>query len=192
MKATLILTAVFAAAALAQPPAGMGQGQTQTPNINDIKTYLALTDTQVTGIQAVQKQLQTAVQDLQTQIRTKQTALDTALAGTSPDANAVGKLLVDITNLRKQVQTQAGTFGDQAINLLTTAQKTKLTALSDAAKLQPAIQQAIGLLLLAPPANANGVSGIGGPGFPRGGRGFGGAAFGSRAGRANFGPPPQN
>jgi Spy/CpxP family protein refolding chaperone len=198
MKRTLIASAVFAAVALAQPPMGPGQGpgqgfgpaQTATPNITDIKAYLTLTDTQITGIQAVQKQLQTAVQNLQTQIQTKQTALDTAMAGANPDALTVGKLLVDIANLHKQVQTQAGTFRDQAINLLTAAQKTKLTALNEAAKLQPAIHQAIGLLLLAPPVNPYGTPGIGGG--PRGGRGFGSMPSGGGYGPRAFALQPEN
>jgi hypothetical protein len=172
MKRTLILTAALAAAAFAQPAAAPAASYTE------VKAYLNLSDSQIAGLQAVQKQLQTAVANLQQQIATKQTDLQSRLTAGSTDAAAVGRLLLDITALGKQFDTIAGGFRDQAKNLLTADQKTKLKALEDASKLQPAIRQATGLLLIAPLANAPGSPVGAGPGGPGqggpGGRGFGG------------------
>ena len=60
-------------------------------------------------------------------------------------------------------------FLDQARNVLTTDQKTKLKTLEDASKLQDAACEAIFLNLIAPPANT--ATG------PQGRRGFGACYF---------------
>jgi Spy/CpxP family protein refolding chaperone len=185
MQRTLMVVLVSAAAAFAQtaptPPAPA-----------ELKTYLNLTDSQITGLRAVQTQLQNAVNSLRTQVQTKQTDLDAKLAAGTTDAAALGRLLLEIQALRKQLDTQSSSFRAQAQNLLTAEQKTKLKALDDAAKLQPAIGQAIGLLLLAPPTSSTvpggpGPGGFGGRSGPRGMGGPGGPGFGPMG----FGPPPR-
>jgi hypothetical protein len=172
MKLTTIAIATLAAAAYAQT------GSQPASSYTEIKAYLNLTDTQITGIQAVQKQLDTATSNLQQQIQTKETDLQTKLTAGASDAATVGRLLIDITALRKQIDTQSSPFRDQAKNLLTADQKTKLKTLEDASKLEPQIRQATQLLLLAPvTATTQGIPGVGGSGGRGpGGRGFGGPA----------------
>src|SRR6266540_287353 len=102
MKVILTAALLLAASALAsaQPP---GAQQPPAPSITEAKAYLGLTDAQVTALQTIQKQAQAATQSLHTQIQTKQTDLDALLAKGTTDANAVGKLLLDIQTLRKQI-----------------------------------------------------------------------------------------
>ncbi len=171
MKLTLIMATTLAAAAFAQPP-GPGGPPAQPPN-TEIKAYLGLTDAQVTGLQSVRTQLNSALSANRQQIQSKQTDLENLLAKGTTDAAAVGKLVLDISNLRKQVDATTASFRDQARNLLTADQKKKLAALEDAAKLQPDIQEAAGLLLVAPPAPPAGKQGLFGPGGFGGPRDFG-------------------
>ena len=182
MQAFFTLAILTAAAALAQT----GTGQQPAAGTAEVKTYLGLSDSQITSLQAIQKQAQAAIQNLQTQAQQKQTELNALLTKGTTDAAAVGKLLIDITTLHKQVETALSPYRDQAKAVLTTTdQKNKLKTLDDASKLQTEIREAVGLLLIAPPAAANaGFGGAGGPGGPRGQRGPGGP------GPMRFGPPP--
>jgi Spy/CpxP family protein refolding chaperone len=184
MKSISMVALLAATAAFAQQP--------PTPDVSALKTYLSLTDSQITALQAIQKQQRTGVSDLHQQVQQKQQALNALLSGGSTDANAVGKLVLDIQALRKQIDTNASSFRAQAANVLTADQKTKLKTLDDASKLQPAISEAVFLLLLAPPTPAQG--GLLGPGGMGGFGVFGGPGgprFGGRAGGpAMFGRPP--
>jgi Spy/CpxP family protein refolding chaperone len=167
------LAAVLAATLLAQTPGG-----TTTPvsPADTLKTYLSLTDAQVTALQQLRKQerqdLSATFQDL----AAKQRALRDAVTS-SKDAATIGQLQLDIEGLRKKIQDTQTSYQAQAVNSLTADQKTKLQALQAAAALQPAIRQAGALNLLAPPAGA-GPGGAGaGPRFGAMGRG------GARGGR---------
>jgi Spy/CpxP family protein refolding chaperone len=181
-KTSLLTTAfLFAlASAKAQPPA---------PSFTEVKTYLALTDAQVTSLNTIHNSERTAAQSIREQMQSKRTALETAIsAGTT--ASAAGQLLLDIEALRKQLTNLNTTYQAQALAVLSDAQKTKLKTLDDAAKLSTSIHQAAALNLLTPPSDAHPA--IGGPGGPRGG--FGGPRGGT-GGPANSpfrrnGPPP--
>lgn len=165
----------------AQPGPPMGG----LPPVDEVKTYLTLTDAQIQSLQQLrQQEAETAKGDMDT-IRAKQTALRTAVNGN--DAATAGRLLLEIEALRKRGADTHTQYRTQAIAVLTAAQKTKLTALQDALKLQPAIGQALGLNLLTPPdPPANAPRGMG-P-MPFGGQGE--AGFGPGPGPRRFGPPP--
>lgn len=153
MKSSLM--AMLAASLMfAQAPAP------RTPE--ELKTALSLTDSQITRLQQVQQERIAANRTTFEQIHTKQKALDTALAQVAPDATTLGGLLLDIKALRTQIQASDDRYQQQALDVLSTDQRTKLKALEDAAKLEPAIRQAISLNLLDPPARPEG-----GPGMPR-------------------------
>jgi len=139
----LIPAALVAAAAFAQ--------SFPTPDVSALKTYLNLTDAQVTSLQAIRTQQRTALSNTHQQLQQKQQSLNSLLSGGSTDPNAVGQLVLDIQALRKQVSTANSSLQAQAVSVLTADQKTKLNALQDAAKLQPAIREAEFLFLLAPP-----------------------------------------
>lgn len=121
--------------------------------MNELKTYLALTDQQLQQLQQLIRSRAEAIRPLHEQIRQKQQTLDQQLASGSASATALGQLLLDIQNLRKQVESTHATFHTQALNVLNEAQRGKLNGLQEAARLQPAIQQGVTLSLLDPPVN---------------------------------------
>jgi Spy/CpxP family protein refolding chaperone len=135
-------------------------------------SYLNLTDTQITALNTIRQQAFQALQTARQDIATKQKALSDLLAVGTTDASAVGKAVLEIQALHKKLADAQKPYQDQAVAVLTADQKTKLKALDDASKLQPAIQQAAGLLLLTPPQNF--APGLGpGPGRGPMGRGPG-------------------
>lgn len=158
MKKQIVLTLLAAAVSFAQPPAA-------APAFTELKTYLNLSDTQISSITAAKAAARTANQALADQARTKQQALQTAIANGTTDAAAVGKAVLEIASIRKQIDAAHTKLREQTTSFLSADQKTKLKALEDAEKLRPAIGQAHALELLAPPANAAGRPGPGfGPG----------------------------
>ncbi|MCU1235856.1 MAG: hypothetical protein JWP63_3823 [Candidatus Solibacter sp.] len=164
MKIPMLALTVLAVSAWAQPPA---------PSATELKSYLSLSDAQVTSLQTLQQNLHTSIAATMQQIQTKQRALDTQLAAGNTSAAIVGQELLDIQGLRKSVTTAQTASQSQALNVLTADQKTKLKALTDASALRPQVQEGLALGLIVPPADAQG----GGPGMPggRGPAGFGGA-----------------
>jgi signal transduction protein with GAF and PtsI domain len=167
--------------------AGAAWAQTPpTPPVDAVKTYLGLTDTQIQALQQIQRQEAEALRTIHEEMQQKHQALAQQLQGGSTDAAALGRLLLDIQNLRKRIEDAQKNSQAQALNQLTTDQKTKLKALEDAAKLREAIEQATGLNLLIPPTPQPGA-GPGGPGMGPGmgpgprGPGMGPMGFRSRA-----------
>jgi Spy/CpxP family protein refolding chaperone len=158
---------VFAQGPGLGPGRGPGGGPGQQP-FTDVKAYLNLTDTQIQQIQAARQGSLDSVKTLQTQVQAKDQALRDLLDKGSTDAAAVGKLMLDINALHKQVKTLMDGVQQRAVSFLSADQKAKLKALEDAAKMQPAIGQAAGLGLLQPPQGGPGI-GFGGPrGMPGG------------------------
>ncbi len=150
MKTRYLLPFVALSAALAQGPR-MPPGP---PRLDALKTYLSLTDNQVQGFKQIAQQTRTTVQPLEQQIRTKSQALQTLRRQGSADATALGNLVVEIDNLRKQVSDARAAAHTQALGVLTADQKTKLAALEEAAKLFPAAREAGALGLIQPPPGA--------------------------------------
>ena len=126
-----------------------------------------ITDAQIQSLKQIGEQTRTTVQPLMKQIAEKSKALADLRKSGSTDSAAIGKLVVDIDALQKQVKDARDNARTGALGVLTADQKTKLAALEAAAKLLPAIRQAEALGLIDPPQGA----GPGGPGmgFGRGG-----------------------
>jgi len=122
----------------------------------ELKAYLGLSDSQIQALRQIRQQEGEALRSLHDEMAQKQKTLRDQLQAGSTDAAALGRLLLDIQSLRKRIEDAEKTFRDQAANQLTADQKTKLKALEEAAKLQPAIGQAAGLNLLTPPAPTQG------------------------------------
>jgi hypothetical protein len=148
--------------------------------VNALKTYLNLTDSQLQSFKQIAQQTRTTVQPLMQQINTKSKALQDLRRQGSADAAALGNLVVEIDNLRKQVADARTSAHTQVLAVLTADQKTKLTALEEAAKLIPAIHEAAALGLIEAPVGAGMGPGMG-PGMGMG-RGMGPGA-GPGAGR---------
>ena len=176
MTIRILLPFVVLGAALAQGPMGgrgmMGPGfgpgaQSGQPGLDDIKTYLALTDTQIQSMQQARQRANESLRATFDQMRAKQTTLHDLMDKGATDAAAVGKLMLEMAALRKQVEQSQAAVRTQVLAQLTPAQTAKLKTLEDAAKLQPAIHGAAALGLIAPP-EGRGPGPMHGPAVRRG------------------------
>ncbi len=166
MKTKMMMAMAVMAAAFAQGPGGPGGpppfgppgfdpaaiGAPAAPTFDAVKAYLGLTDGQITSIQTAQKAAADGAKTLVDQIQTKEKALRDALDKGVTDASVVGKAVLEIESLRKQIESSMKAAHTQFVNLLTADQRTKLAKLDEAARLRAEIGQAGALGLLEPPA----------------------------------------
>jgi Spy/CpxP family protein refolding chaperone len=117
----------------------------------DLKVFLNLSDPQIQGLVQLQQQKGQALQPVVQQAAQAQQKLQQILASPNPDPAGVGQLVITIAALGQQFQQIAGSFQQQASNLLQPDQKTKLPPLQLALELQPAALQAVSLGLLNAP-----------------------------------------
>jgi Spy/CpxP family protein refolding chaperone len=171
---TLILTALTAAVAFAQPPGG-GPRSGQGRNFTEIKAYLNLSDTQVTSIQESNRTGIEAMRTNMQQAREKMKTLQTAVRE-SNDPTVVGNAVIEMRNMRKQAQEARAKITEQAVSFLSAEQKEKLKALETSKELRAEKRQAMALMLLEGPGMGMGRG-------PRGGRGGG-----MMRGPGRFGP----
>ncbi len=164
---TLIATLILAATAFAQGPADR-----PAPTFDDLKTYLVLTDSQVTSLTAARTAAMDSARTYTAQIREKHQSLRSLT-----DATAIAKVMAEINVLQEKVKAIMEASRVASVGTLTAAQQAKLKTLQDAAALRDEINQAGAIGLLAAP------EGMGGPG---GGRGFG--PMGGPDGGPGFGP----
>jgi Spy/CpxP family protein refolding chaperone len=116
-----------------------------------LKVLLNLSDGQIQGLVQLQQQKGQALQPVVQQAAETQQRLQQALAAPNPDPATVGQLVIAIAALKQQIQQIAGSFQQQASNLLQSDQKTKLPPLQLALELHPAALQAVFLGLLNAP-----------------------------------------
>lgn len=177
MRTRMTIAIAFTAIAFAQGPAGPGPAGALQPNLDDIKAYLTLTDSQIQAFQQLRQQERQALETIRTEMAAKRKALHDQLEAGSTDAAALGRLLIEIEPLRKRIEEVRTSFHNQAVNTLSADQKAKLKTLEDTAKLRDETRQAAMLQLLAPPERGAGEGpgrrGFHGPGGPGPG-GFGG------------------
>jgi hypothetical protein len=164
MKIPMFAWSVLAVAAWAQPPA---------PSVTELKTYLSLSEAQVTSLQTIRQNLHTSIRSTMQQLQTKRQTLNTELAAGNTSAATLGQQLLDIQNLRKSVTAAQTASQAQALNVLTADQKTKLQVLTNAAALRPQIGEAMSLGLIVPPAGSQPGPWMRGPMGRRGPRGMG-------------------
>lgn len=171
MKQLAICFALIAGTVLAQGPRGGGFGPPMGPGgqgmmaerldaatFDALKTYLSLTDAQVTSLKAALRTRAEANKPIRDQIQAKQTQLQTEMAKDNPSATVVGTLMVEMKKLRDSLKDQAnGPFTD-ALAVLTPAQQTKLKELEAAQKLVQPVHQAEALGLLARPEPPAGLA----------------------------------
>jgi Spy/CpxP family protein refolding chaperone len=193
MIKTIFATFALSGLLLAQGP-GFGPrpgAQGQPPAPTALIEYLGLTEAQVTQLTDLRKSLPDVVKPIAEQIRTKNEALREEMQKTNPNPAIVGQLMVDMKALREQIRAEHVKLNDQAKAILTDAQKTKLAALEEAAKLLPAFRQAIGFGLLdapeGPGAGRRGGPGMMAPGAAGQGPGMG-MGMGMMGGRGARGP----
>jgi hypothetical protein len=118
---------------------------------NQIKTYLALTDQQLASLRQIQEQRQQADQAIYRQISERQTQLSALLQANSTDALAIGRLMVEINGLRKQVPSNPSAYRESALKVLTPPQTAKLPSLVEALRLSGTAWEATSLNLIDNP-----------------------------------------
>jgi Spy/CpxP family protein refolding chaperone len=154
MRLSFLVPLVFAGVCFAQTsrPAGGQQA---------LQAFLGLTDQQMTQLRQMRQQQMQAERPAMQQINSKQRELNQLLATPGADPAAVGKLMIEIANLRKSAPQPGRTLQNQALAVLTPEQKTKLTQLQEAQKLIPAINQATMLGLIEPLERPAGMGPLG-------------------------------
>ncbi len=198
LKPTLIVMVVAAATMLAQGPGGrrgpggqgMGPGGDRQPDFNEIKSYLGLSEAQLASLRQLNQQQRQSMQQVAQQIEQRQTSLRQQMQATSADPAAVGRTVLEMEALRKQLNTAQTNLRNASANVLSADQRAKVKVLEDATKLRGEIAQAAMLHLLAPPDEGfrDGRPAFFGPGPGPGMRGQGGPAG---FGRGPMGPRPQ-
>ena len=116
----------------------------------DLKAVLNLSDSQIQSLVQLQQQKPQALQPRVQQLEQDQQKLQ-QLLGTNPDPAAVGKLVIEINGISRQIQQVLSNFQQQALNVLRPEQSSQVQSLGEALKLQLAAQQAVALGLLSPP-----------------------------------------
>ena len=144
MISRFLLPLLAGAALFAQDPSA-------NPQPPDLKAFLNLSDSQIQAWVQLQQQKGQALQPVVEQAAQTQQKLQQALATSNPDPAIVGKLVIAMAAFAQQVQQIAGSFQQQAANLLQSDQKTKLPPLQLALELHPAALQAVSLGLLNAP-----------------------------------------
>jgi len=166
-------------------PVPPGSPVLPVPVYKELKDFLALSDQQMQRLVEIQRTRLDAARAVYEQIGQKQMALNGLLRQNTTDALAVGRLMLDIEALRKQIPTSAEPYRSSALGVLNNDQKTKLAMLESALKLQGAAFQAVGLNLLASPAvvaaGRVGFFGVDPSGFN--------FSFGAEQGISRFSPP---
>lgn len=167
MRTTMWLGLAALGVALAQGPMAPGgmrrfaapQAPAAASRFDDLKAYLNLSDSQIQSIQQTQQKAMESQRSVLEQVQSKHQTLQDLLDKGISDAAAVGKLMLEIRALQRQIEQARTATQTQLLGLLTAEQKTKLTALEQAAKLWPLIQQGAMLGLLEPPAPGPGLFG---------------------------------
>ncbi len=119
--ATVALLA--AAAAIAQPGPGRPGGPQKM-----LANYLQLSDQQIASWQQIAKDTQAAVKPLAENARTVQQQLHSALTAANPDPNAVGKLAIQVEQIRAQIKAAHDAAEAKRLAVLNADQKVKYEA----------------------------------------------------------------
>ena len=148
IKTTTLALALTAASALAQ---NMPRPILPYSPYEQVKAHLGLTDAQLEGLRKVTESRRAAESALYDQIAERQRQMYGLLQQGSNDASTIGRLMVEINNLQRQLPLNNGPYRTQAVAVLTEAQKTKLPELEQALRLNAVAHQAVDLNLLDRP-----------------------------------------
>jgi Spy/CpxP family protein refolding chaperone len=170
---TLLITLLLCGGILVAQPGPMDRPPRDgVPPMDQLKEYLTLTDAQVQSLKDVQKAWRDAAQPVMEQMAEKSKQLRDAMHQNTVDQATVDSLKAALADLQKKAQSIRDQFQPQALSLLTSQQKTALTALQKALELMPAAQQAAFFNLLDSPQGVPGGFGLNSFG-PEGRRGPG-------------------
>ncbi len=166
MKLRLIVITLSASALFAQGPGGPRM-HGMAAKTTEVQSYLNLTDAQIASLKQLRQSEMAELKPIFQQIGPLRQSLRTQEQSSGADATAVGKLVLSIQTLEQQAAPIRASFQQQALAVLTAAQKTQLTALQNAAALMPAIHEAAALNLLTP-AKGEGPGGFAPDDMPHG------------------------
>jgi Spy/CpxP family protein refolding chaperone len=140
--------------ALTLAPLSAQQPSIGIPRVPDspLRVHLTLTDAQIASLRQIQAQKRAAESAIYSQIGERQRQLNALLSEGSNDAATIGRLMVEINNLRRQLPLPDDPYRAQAVAVLNDAQKAKLPALAEALRLSPAANEAVYYNLLQAPA----------------------------------------
>jgi Spy/CpxP family protein refolding chaperone len=124
-----------------------------------VKAHLGLTDNQVRSLEDIMRARHEAERTFYQQLAEKERALHALLESASTDAAQVGRLMIEINQMRRQGPGSSAGYRRSALAVLNPEQTVKLAALDSALKLSIAAHQAISLNLLDYPVPH--------PGLPR-------------------------
>ena len=146
-----------------------GPGRDGGGQVEALKTYLGLSDTQVAALRQARTDAFEQAKPEMKENSQKARDLRAEMNKANPDPNAVGRLMTEMKATREQARANQTRIREQSLAVLTEAQKAKLKTLEEAAALQGAIREArMSGLLTTPEAGADS-----GPGMMMRGRGFG-------------------
>jgi len=155
-------------------------GQQPRPDYRALKEYLDLSDTQIRHMeQAREKARQDAGEkekSLRPQIAEKRMAMEDLLDKPNADATAVGKAMLEIRGLERQIRQAHEAVRTAEVGVLSPEQKAKFKAIQDAANLPQATRDAQRMGLVPGPPNGSGPNQPR-PGMMQPGPGFNGPGF---------------
>ena len=118
---------------------------------DQLKQFLVLTEAQVASLDQVRQNRQQQEQAIYRQVAEKQRQMYDLLQQGSNDAGTIGRLMVEINNLNRQLPLKGDTYRTEVLAILTPPQKAKLPGLTEALKLQAAGWQAVELNMIDNP-----------------------------------------
>ena len=146
MKRMLIVLSIACATFLAR-----AQDPQMPPAPAIVAGFLGFTDAQGTKFGQLLGALQTSVGPLQQQMVVQQKALESVLSADQPDPAAVGRLVLTVRALQKQVGQAFQSYHDGFLAMLTQDQREKTQAVMGAAQLLPAVRAFAEVHLIDPP-----------------------------------------
>ena len=156
MNFRLVCVTLAATVVFAQGPGGFRMHFMSGQKADAVQSYLNLTAAQISTLQQLRQAEETALKPIHQQSGALRQSLRTQEQGSSADAAEVGKLVLSIRSLEQQAAPIRASYQQQALAVLTPAQRTQLAALESAAALMPAIHEATALNLLTLPRGPEG------------------------------------
>jgi len=141
-----------------RPPQGQQQPRPpQGPDFGALKSYLNLTDAQIRQMEQARdkaaKEAEEKTKTLRPQIEEKRRALADLMDKDNADATAVGRAMLEIRGLERQLRQAHEGVRNSEISVMNAEQKAKFKAIQDAAMLPEATREAqrLGLVPGPPP-----------------------------------------
>ena len=143
-----------------RPQMAMQPQGAQAPDFAALKSFLGLSDAQIRQMQSARekaaKEADEKEKALRPQIQEKRMALADLMEKDTAEAAAVGRIMLDIRGLERQVRSAHEAVRTAEINVMNAEQKAKFKAIQDAANLPAATREAQRLgLAPGPPQGPN-------------------------------------